>query len=83
MVFIRLTVGMESFGANNIYHQSQPVPLLHQLASIFLVEVGHLVVFFTSLTIVLPIDCLVVTGTVFITFILSHFCHKFIQVMDF
>ena len=41
--------GMESFGANTIYHLSQPVPLQHQLASIFLVEVGHLLVFYIYL----------------------------------
>ena len=47
MGFIQLTVGMESFGANNIYHQSQPVQwLLHWLASIFPAEVGYLVVFY-------------------------------------
>ena len=39
MVFIRLLIGMESFGTSNIYHQSQLVSLLHRLASIFLVEV--------------------------------------------
>ena len=37
---------MESFGANTIIQLFQPVSLLHWLASIFLVEVGHLIVFY-------------------------------------